>query len=63
VLFGSYGWGQEGIKLAKQALEDMQIKLIGEPIAVNYVPTEEDLVKCRMLGQQTAKILKNEITT
>jgi len=58
-VFGSYGWGQEGMKLAKQALEEMQVKLIGEPVAINYVPTDEDLIKCRLLGQQVAKALKD----
>lgn len=53
--FGSHGWGGEGAKQVQQTLKEMGVEMTGELLAVNYVPTEEDLEKCFLLGQQIAR--------
>lgn len=41
--FGSYGWGGQSIGIVEQALKDMGIEIILEPIRIVYVPKEEQL--------------------
>jgi len=55
--FGSYGWKNAITKLLNEQMEEMKIELVDEGIAVQYVPTEEDLDHLTELG---AKI-KNSI--
>ncbi|HAU36700.1 MAG TPA: MBL fold metallo-hydrolase [Phycisphaerales bacterium] len=55
--FGSYGWSGESIKELLAYLEQMQVELVGEPVKVRYVPTDDDLARCRQLGQQVAQRL------
>jgi flavorubredoxin len=56
--FGSYGWGGEAVQRIQEELLDMDVSLISEPINIKYVPTEESLAKCRVLGQNIAHNLK-----
>lgn len=57
-VFGSYGWAGEAIKLMQTELQAMNVKLIGEPASVKYVPTEEALLGCRAL----AKTISDQLT-
>lgn len=41
--FGSYGWGGQSIGIVNQALEDLGIDIILDPIRMNYVPSKEQL--------------------
>lgn len=50
--FGSYGWGGEAVKQIQESLENMKIDLVDEGIRVNYVPTHDDLARCRELGER-----------
>ncbi|MBD3367499.1 MAG: FprA family A-type flavoprotein, partial [Candidatus Eisenbacteria bacterium] len=43
--FGSFGWSGEGVKHVNAILEEMGVELISEPLAVQHVPTDEDLVR------------------
>jgi len=62
-IFSSYGWGNEAQKILIEYMKNMKIELIGEPIKVKYVPTEEILQNCRLLGINIAKTLKDKIGT
>ncbi len=55
--FGSYGWSGEGAKNVNAVLEEMGVELVAEPLTVQYVPTDEDLVRCRELGETVAREL------
>ncbi|HDQ93532.1 MAG TPA: FprA family A-type flavoprotein [Synergistetes bacterium] len=48
--FGSYGWGGESVKLLNEELGRMKIDLAHEGLKVKYVPSRDDLDKCRELG-------------
>ncbi len=41
--FGSYGWGGQSIGQVNQALEELGIEIIMEPIRINYIPSKEQL--------------------
>ncbi|MBN1289828.1 MAG: FprA family A-type flavoprotein [Actinobacteria bacterium] len=59
--FGSYGWSGESVKHLNEILDGMKVEIIDEGVSVNYVPGEEDLVRCYELGVKCGKQLK-EIT-
>ncbi len=56
--FGSYGWSGESVDIIKRELQSMKVQLIHEGIKVNFVPSEEDLKKCRELGKVLASQVK-----
>jgi len=41
--FGSYGWGGQSIGQVNQALQDMGVEIIMEPVRINYIPSKEQL--------------------
>ena len=43
--FGSYGWGGQSIGMINQALEEMGVEIILEPIRINYLPSPAQLVE------------------
>jgi len=55
--FGSHGWSGEGAKQVREVLEAMKVELDGETVSARYVPTAEDLQKCRDLGLRVAERL------
>jgi flavorubredoxin len=52
--FGSYGWGGQATKEVADALEQIKVELIGEPLRVRYVPGDDHLQACRQLGATIA---------
>ncbi len=56
--FGSYGWSGEAPRLITSALKDMKVQVIGEGLAIQYVPNHETLRKCVELGREIAKTIK-----
>jgi len=52
--FGSYGWGGEAVRLLNEALDEMKIRKVHEGLRIQYVPTPEDLDRCRQLGHAVA---------
>ena len=58
--FGSYGWAPLGPKAVAEQLKPLCTALV-DPLTFNYVPTMDDLAKCRQFGsdivtnQETAK--------
>jgi len=61
--FGSFGWSGEGAKHVAAELEAMKVELVGEPLVCNYVPTGEDLVRCRERGEAIAARLSETCET
>jgi flavorubredoxin len=59
--FGSYGWADKATPQLQQALNEMKVKLIDQPISVNYVPREEDLLNCYQLGQTIGHCMSKEV--
>ena len=55
--FGSYAWSGEAPKLIGQRLADLKMKLLGDPLRVNFTPTAEDLATCHDLGKQIAEVV------
>lgn len=41
--FGSYGWGGQSIGIVNQALEELGVEIILDPIRINYIPSKEQL--------------------
>lgn len=59
-VFGSYGWSGESVRLLKEILEGMKIPVIGE-VSSKYVPDQEVLEQCFVLGQKLANELKDKL--
>jgi len=53
--FGSYGWGGEAVKHLNEFFAAMKLDILNEGLRVQYVPTPDDLARCRTLGRQTAQ--------
>ena len=53
--FGSYGWSGEAPDILQAMLTEMKVGIVAEPLKVKYVPTRDDLMKCRALGRQVAE--------
>ena len=52
--FGSYGWAPAGVKQVHEALKAMKVDVLGNGLAVKYVPTGEDLGRAYALGLEVA---------
>ncbi len=55
--FGSYGWAPKSIMSLEKSLDEMKCPALAPGIKVQYVPTEDDLEQCKMLGISLAKKL------
>ncbi len=60
--FGSYGWSGEAPKEIHQWLDSMGVDMIDEPLRAKYVPTDEELNQCRLLGQAVARKLQASLS-
>ena len=58
--FGTYGWSGEAPKMLADALTDMKVDVVSEPLKCYFNPQKEDLVKCRELGATVARALKEK---
>lgn len=56
--FGSYGWSGEAVQHVQDALVQMKVEMVGDPQRCRYVPTKEQLVGLRGLGEQVAARLR-----
>lgn len=43
--FGSYGWGGQSIGLVNQALEELGVEIIMDPVRINYIPSKAQLTE------------------
>ncbi len=58
--FGSYGWSGEAVPHIEKILsEEMKARLPAPGVRVKYVPTNEDLLRCRELGAAVSTAIKN----
>jgi flavorubredoxin len=55
--FGSYGWSGEGVGMIEDRLKGLRLKVVESGLRFNFVPTEDDLAKCREFGEEFAKQL------
>ncbi len=60
--FGSYGWSGEGVKQVREELVRMGVELVGEPVAVNYVPNQSALQACRELGRAVGRRMQERLS-
>jgi len=59
--FGSYGWSGESPKQIHSMLLETGIEPVQDPVRVQYVPDDEELLKCRDMGALVGNRLR-EIT-
>jgi flavorubredoxin len=52
--FGSYGWSGESVTQVADALSEAGVDLAEESLKVQYVPDDEALSRCRVLGERLA---------
>lgn len=55
--FGSYGWSGEAPKLIQERLKGLKFKIPEEALRAIFVPTAEELAKCREFGKKIALAL------
>lgn len=55
--FGSYGWSGEAVGQVAEAMTEMKVEMIGEPVKCNWVPDAEVLAKCYEAGLAVAEAL------
>jgi flavorubredoxin len=55
VAFGSYGWARGGAKAVEDALREMKLDVLRDPIQCRYVPSAEVMEECRQAGVSMAK--------
>lgn len=55
--FGSHGWRGGAVKQIATMLTDAGIKLIGDGLAVQWVPDGDDLDACRSLAREVGSLL------
>jgi len=58
-LFGNYGWVGGAVKTMQAWAEDQGGKPVEPIVEARFRPTDDDLKKCRQLGQTVAREVKN----
>ena len=56
--FGSYGWSGESVKLINKELEEMKFEIIDPGVKIQYVPDNEGIEACVLLGKKVAQAMK-----
>lgn len=59
--FGAHGWSGEAPKMMAEELAAMKVDVVGEPLRVAFAPKADDLAKCRALGAEVGRALKDKI--
>ena len=57
-VFGSYGWSEAALRQLVYAMNDLQVKMVADPLSVQYVPDQEALMKCHELGRKIAQAIQ-----
>lgn len=57
--FGTYGWSGEGSKIIDKRLKEAGVKVINEPLAFKYMPTDEELKEAVRYGEEFAEKMNN----
>jgi len=58
--FGSYGWSGEAPKQIAEALGEMKVEVVGEPLTSKYVPEREALARGVAFGREIAAAVKQK---
>lgn len=53
--FGSFGWNQKGMAELGESMEKIGLDIVAEPVAVKFIPTDDDLNLCVELGRSVAE--------
>jgi len=56
--FGSYGWSGEAPSRIQEALSEMKVELVGDPIQTRHCPDQAVLARCCDLGRLIAEKLQ-----
>ena len=59
--FGSYGWNGAPIDSLTKILEEMGVQIVCPAVKSMFVPDEETLGKCREMGVQISRAIKEKI--
>jgi flavodoxin I len=59
IAFGSYGWSGEAPLLIARRMRELGFIVLDPVMRIQYTPHEKDIDACHLLGQGTAKKLKN----
>lgn len=55
--FGSYGWSGEAVGMIDERMRGLRLKVVESGLRFCFVPTEDDLAKCRAFGEEFAMSL------
>ncbi len=55
VVFGSYGWSGEGVPNVVSRLRGIKINVIDSGYKVSFVPSDEDIERAKLLGEELGK--------
>jgi len=55
--FGSYGWSGESVRIIEDHLYNCKIQLAAEGVRAKWQPKQDDLAKCKELGQKVAQVI------
>ena len=55
--FGSFGWSGEAVGMIEERMKSLRLKVVESGLKFCFVPTEDDLAKCRAFGEEFAKNL------
>ena len=53
--FGSFGWSGEAVGMIEERMRGLRLKVVESGLRFCFVPTEDDLAKCRTFGEEFAK--------
>ena len=56
-VFGSYGWSGEAIPLMEERLKSLRLNLVEPGLKVNFIPSDDDIERCRDFGRIFASSL------
>lgn len=56
--FGSYGWSGEAVSMIEERMRGLRLKVVESRLRFCFVPTEDDLGKCRAFGEEFAAGLR-----
>ncbi len=56
--FGSYGWSGGGAKVLHERLAEAKLRMIGEPLELQWQPDPAGLQRCREFGREIAAATK-----
>jgi flavorubredoxin len=59
--FGSYGWSGEGLAIIEEHLNRCKIQVVTEGVKAKWQPKEDDLARCKELGQKVAQAINDAV--